>query len=85
MTVKGVAGLFLGPIFAAGVFHGLPDNKHHCRHCLRRCCDAHFGCGMDKASGTTIIPKKQGPPLCSSCIGLGVTSFNPTLVFPKEK
>lgn len=83
-TLKGVAGLFLGPVFAAGAFHSLPDHKHHCRHCLRRCCDTHFGSGMDKASKNTVVPNKAGPPLCSTCIGLGVTVFNPALVFPKK-
>ncbi len=69
-TFKVIANTLLPSVW------GLPDNKHHCRHCLRRVCGQHFKPLVTNAvGGVTQIEA----PLCTVCVAAGV------LVAPPKK
>jgi hypothetical protein len=62
-TFKVIANLFLPSVW------GLPDHKHHCRHCLRRVCGQHFKPLVNNALGGV---SQVEAPLCSVCVAAGV-------------
>ena len=51
---------------------GSPANKHHCQHCLRRVCDAHFAPMTPNRLGG--VSRTGLLPICTVCAAAGVTS-----------
>ena len=55
-------------VLGAGMW-GVPENKHHCRHCLARVCSFHFMPNVPNSLGGI---SQITEPLCSACVSVGV-------------